>query len=215
MKKIPILSLVVCCCMYAAVAHATLIGYNNRASFNSQGSIAFNYGYEDFTGSPYYLPGDPWTSHGVTYTTTRNLIVGPSLGYGNSSNVFAFNFYTPLTATISPNFDMFALDLAVLGTESPLNFQIKTNLATYTYNNLNVLEVQHGLDFYGFVAGAGEFFTSFRLDSVNGVGSAPVIDNVTLGNSTPQPPTVPEPSTLFLLGVGLLGVGMLKKRIRR
>ena len=214
MKTITMLSVIVCYCLYAAVTHATLTNFNSRTAFNSNGNITYNYGFEDFTGSSYYEVGGPWPSHGVTYTTDDNIIIGPTRGSGNSTNVLIYNHWTPLTAAIDPGFDMFALDLGVLGVDSLLNFYLDTNIATYSLTNLSVSGVGVGLDFYGFVAGSGEFFTGFRLESVSGVGSAAAIDNVTLGNSTPQPPTVPEPSTLLLLGVGLLGMGMMKKRIR-
>jgi hypothetical protein len=211
MKKIATMYLILSCLVYAATAQATLITYNDRTSFNSQGSIVYNYGFEDFTGSTFYYPDDPWTSHGVTYATADNIIAGPTSWYGNSSNVFINNWWTPLTATISPTFNMFAFDLGILGGNSPVNLELVTNQATYYFNNLNVSNVSQGLDFYGFSVSSGEYFTAFTLSSVYGSGYAPAIDNVTLGNSAAP---VPEPSTLLLFGAGLFGIVFLRKRMR-
>jgi hypothetical protein len=224
MKNIISMCLVICCGLYAATSHATLATYNDRAVFNLQGSIVYNYGFEDFTGGIYYFPGDPWTSHGVTYTTTENLILAPSLVYGNTSNILVYNHWTPLMATISPDFNMFGFDIGLvnyINNAGPVNFQITTNLGTYNYNNLSIADTHTGLDFFGFKAGFAEYFTGIRIDSTNDFGSAPALDNVTLGNRSgdpgfpPSSGPVPEPSTFLLLSAGLIGVGFLRKRMRK
>lgn len=213
MKKIYVLLLCICCCLCVSAADATLMTYNDRASFDSQGTIVYNYGFEDFTGQSFYLPGSPWTTHGVTYTTPRNVIVGPALNYGNTSNVLAYDHWTPLTATISPNFNMFAFDiglLSIIENDSPLDFKITTNLGTYNYNNVIVEEAYEGFSFLGFAADYGEYFTGISINSLNLYGSGPALDNVTLGTRT----AVPEPSTILLLGAGLLGAACMR-RLRR
>lgn len=194
----------------AGTAEAALTAYSSRPVFEAQGTIVYNYGFEDFTGSPFYVPGDPWTTNGVTYSTGSNLIVGPTGGYGNSTNVFANNFWTPLPATINSPFGLFGLDLAVLGNNSLLDFTITTNLASYIYNGLTVPNGPNGMTFFGFQADPGEYFTSFYLSSQLGTGSAPAIDNVTLGNPGSVP--TPEPSTLLLLGSGLAGLAYYRRK---
>ena len=163
----------------------------DRSTFNASGDITYNYGYEDF-GTQFSFPGDPWTKDGVTYTTGANLVVGTSTGYNPVSNVFTYNNWTPVTGsieTVPENFNMFAIDLAYLGRNDPIDVILSTNLGSYSFLDLSVPIVSSGQDFYGFIlTTSGEYFTGFSISS-NGSGSAPVIDNVTLGQAILDPQT--------------------------
>jgi hypothetical protein len=205
-KTVTALFLVVMIFVGFGSAQAAVSTYNNRTAFEAQGTIAYNYGFEDFTGSSVYYPGNPWTSHDVTYTSLHNVIVGPTYGYGNASNVIISNIWTPLTGDINGSYRMLGFDLGVLGYTSALDLQIYTNAGTYTFNGLIVPNVTTSMDFYGFKTSTGEYFTGFRLDSQGGLFYAPAIDNVTLGNP------VPIPSAILLLGPGLLGLAGLRRR---
>jgi hypothetical protein len=203
-KVVTCLFLIAALLVFVGGAHAALTTFTDRSAFTSQGVIAENYGFEDFTGSSFYFPSNPWTTHGVTYTTGDNLIAGPSSSYSPASNVFLYDGWTPLPGTVTNTFTMFGFDLGVLGSTSALNLSIATNLGTYTYNGLVVPNVNtHTMNFYGFVAGAGEYFSSFNMISQSGGGSAPAMDNVTLGTAG----AVPIPGAVWLLGSGLLGLG--------
>jgi hypothetical protein len=109
-----------------------------------------------------------------------------------------------LTGTIDPGYGMFGFDLGSLGETSPMTLSISTTLGTYTFSSLVVPNVSTGLVFEGFVAGAGEYFTSFSISSDAGIGSAPAITDVSLGS-------VPEPTTVLMLGIGLMGMAGLRR----
>jgi hypothetical protein len=192
-------------------SRAGITQYSNRRTFNSQGTISENYGYEDFTTMDFSYPGNPWTAHGVTYTTGDNIIVGSGTFYDPISNVFCYNGWSPITANIdiNPQYNMFGLDLAYLETSSDITFDISTNLTRYSFSGINAPIASQSMDFYGFILGSGEYFTGFSLTSAL-PESAPAIDNVTLGNTGTQP--VPEPATILLLGSGLFGLAGFRKR---
>jgi hypothetical protein len=187
--------------------------YNDRATFESMGTIVENYGYEDF-GTGFSFPGDPWTAHGVTYTTGDNLIIGTATGYNPISNVFANNQWNnPVTGDIDtgPQYDMFGLDLAYLGASNEIRFTLFSPSVTHIIEGIFAPHASASQDFWGFIADPGRYFTGFRLDSTEAGGSAPVIDNVTLGNTTP----IPEPTTMLLVGTGLLGLAGWRKKGRK
>jgi len=171
--------------LISSIAEASIVQYSNRTTFNSQGTISENYGYDDF-GTGFSYPSNPWTSHEVTYTTGANLIVGTNTAYTPISNVFCYDGWSPITATIdnSPMYNMFGLDLGYLGTSSGITFDVITNLGDYSFYVINAPIASRSLDFYGFILGSGEYFTGFSLTSDQGNGSAPAIDNVTLGSTS-------------------------------
>ncbi|MBL8239753.1 MAG: PEP-CTERM sorting domain-containing protein [Bryobacterales bacterium] len=119
------------------------------------------------------------------------------------------DFWSPFAGAITagPTYDLFGFSAGMLGDTSLLNIQIVTNLNTYFYNGLVAPNVRAGMDFFGFKASAGEYFTGFRLTSSQGSGSAPAITDVQLGNTSP----VPEPSFYGVLGFGVIALVFARK----
>ncbi len=190
-------------------ANAGLVSFSTVSAFNAQGTITDSYGFDDWASGQINFPGDPYTAHGVTYTSSHNEILGAFSGNNNPSAWIANANWTPLTGTIAGASNMFAFDLGVFGTNSLIDYSITTNLGTYTFTNVSVPNLNTQLQtFFGYTAGAGEHFTAFSFSTQLGAGSGAALDNVTLGTLF----AVPEPFTLSLFGAGLAGAAALRRR---
>jgi hypothetical protein len=147
--------------------------------------IAKSNEFEGYT-ERFFLPGDPWTIQGVTYTTTQNLIVGVFSGYSPPTAVFCNNFWSPMQGTVDSRYNTIAFHVGMLGTTSPVDLTITTSLSTYFWPSLAIPQWTAGGAFIGLIfLGPGEYVTSFHLASHQGSGSAPCIDNMRLGLFTP------------------------------
>jgi hypothetical protein len=205
--------------MAPATGSAGLISYNSRSIFEAAGTIAKNYGYEDIP--PTTLPGAPWTTHGITYTSPGNYIVGPgSRPFFEPavamplSNVLMTGWMGALTGNIDtvPQYNMFGVDMAYIGSySSDIYFRVFTNLAEYTFWPIILPDVGTAQTFYGWTTGSGEYFTGFSFGSQNGNRSAPTMDNTTLGH-TGNPTRVPEPAMITLLAISLVGLAAFTRK---
>jgi hypothetical protein len=201
----------------AGLVRAELVTFRDRGAFTGRGVIAHANGFEGF-GAGFSYPPSPWTAQGVTYPSPDNLVIGTATFHEPVSNVLAYNLWSPLTGVIEADaarYDLFAIDLGYISKFTPpvprglVDLFLFTNRGTYSFNGLVVPHVSGGLEFYGFEASPGEYFTAFSFSDplTNG---GPVIDNVTLGNSL----HVPEPATLALLGIGAAGLAGFARRRR-
>lgn len=204
---------------FSGAANATLIMVSDRGTFESYGSIAENYGFEDISvGSTIYKPGDDWEAHGVTYTCTENVI-----GWGsyydsqftdNGTNMLFNNYWNPVRGTIdaADMYSLFGFDAGWMNKDDQgAVITIHTTVASYFFNvDLNIAS---NTSFFGFIADDGEYITGFSIYT-SVTKSLVAIDNVTLGTTGTN--SVPEPSTLILLGSGLVGVmGATRKRLKK
>ena len=212
--------------LISSLAGANVTMTNDRTSFEALGTINYNYGFDDFSTDStylswgYVLPGNPWTSHGVTYTSLDNLI-----GWGGNfyTSIYLTNG-TPMMMNNDPNWDPVtglidqAGNYSLLGFDAGYGYQIdngtvitiSTNLNNYTFNV--TLNPANNTLFYGFVTNSGEYFTGFNINT-NDNWALASIDNITLGDNNGQQ-SVPEPATMFLLGLGLIGVAGIRRKLK-
>ena len=194
--------------MLAAVpASAAVTLITSEGQFTAAGTITQTTNFDAF-GNSFSTPGNPYTVGALTFTSTDNLVVGTATGFGNTRNLLAFNFWSPMTGTIGGLHSLFGFKMTLLGAASPVTATIVTNLGSYQFTGL-VPAANPGLSFYGFQSGAGEYMTGFTLASAQGGGSAPSTTDYLLGAAG-----IPEPASwaMLIAGFGLIGVASRRRR---
>jgi hypothetical protein len=195
-------------------ASASLITYSDRANFNLQGTIIFNSNFNDF-GANFGFPGNPFTRGDVTYNSSDNLTWGSQTGYTTTETLIGNNWWTPIIGTIAanPEYRMFGFDIGTYNSSS-ISFNIFTNLSSYSFPNLTIANSAIGnLEFRGFVAIEGEYFTGFQIIADGGPGNLPGLTNVTLGSAANA---VPEGGpSMSLLGIAITGLMCTKSKLKR
>ena len=187
----------------------SVITYSSEAAFGAQGTLAYNSTFTDF-GTGFGFPGDTFTRGDVKYHSANNLTWGSSTPYTKTETLIGNNFWTPILGDIAtgPAYDMFGFLIGTFN-PSPISIDIHTNVTTYSYPSLTIANSQVGLlEFRGFVASAGEYFTGFEIRADRGPGNLPGITHVQVGHSK-KVPTVPEPASVSLIVLGLAAVGGL------
>jgi PKD repeat protein len=157
--------------------------FDTRAEFSGAGVVDQSNGFEEFTGALNYPQTTPWTTTGVTYTSGLNIVLSPAIGLGVSSNALSTTFGSPLTGQFAPSdaITLFGADLSLVVTAAPVKLVLTTNLAAYTFDDLNVPLAAAGHRFFGVALSTpGEYLTGFRF--TGGPASALLLDNVAIGH---------------------------------
>lgn len=169
-------------------------------SFNATPSSALNLvnngGFEtgDFTG---------WTTNGTSITVLAN---GFESTYAANLGTFGQLGYLSQAGIPTVPGQNYQLSYALSSSGGPgSQFQASVNGTTLT-TSLN--DGAHPYEVYSFDFIADALFTELIFAERNDPGAF-ALDNVSL-----ELAPIPEPSTLLLLGLGLLGASFLRKRIR-
>lgn len=166
---------------------------------------------------------------GISFASTFNNVTYPSITFTDlntkliGSNVFSTGFEENATFNITNNTGQTWTDFH-LGVGSPnppfhARFAIKIpgindNWDGDVYEGPGNETLPHvdEMDIVGLSIANNAVF-SFSVDILSGEGGWIMVGHPTIGggSSTPPGPSVPEPSTIFLVGLGLLGIAGIKK----
>jgi hypothetical protein len=194
-------------------SHAsTITFYTNQSAFDSAATTSLLEDFEAFT--PKDTPFSSITSHGVVYTGFAGVpfpnVWVASPGYNN----FGAGVGTTTTSILTANGDE---DILMTFTMTPLavGFDFYFNgLGPVTLTVTNTAYTStftYGADldskgYYGIVS--TDPILSIRFTSTDGGRLNTGVDNISISSV----PEVPEPTTLALLGAGVLGLGRMRKR---
>ena len=193
---------------------------NDRVAFKSQGFITFDSNFNDvndFPGTGFIYPGNPYTQGNVTYTSAENLTWGSSTTYTTTERLIGGDSEIPttlITGNIEAGYNMFGFNIGTYGS-TPISITVYTTTdmgtdGSYLYPGLIIANSQAGkLDYKGFIATTpGEYFTGFKIAADDAIPNLAGITNVAVGNVS----AVPVPGAVWLFASGLLGLGALRKK---
>jgi len=217
MKKWSVLACAMLMLGVTGMAQATTIYTENFNNSTFQGStpILLNDTSDNWSHTDYYSvnSADGWTfTGGGTYYATNGAGNGAILLNENGAAT-ASTTITGLTAgsTYTLQFNVwgdnrpgqqYGLNVAVDGNPL-LALSGLTDQGAGFYNNTNGL-----LESITFQAANSTALLAFSQNTPAGSPASPIIDNVTVA-------PVPEPSTIFLLGAGLAGLGFIRRRAKK
>lgn len=191
----------------AGSAHANVTAVGTQASFSALGAITQNTNWDAYpSDGTWTFPGSPFSVGDLTFIAGGQNLIGGVNTYSLPRNLLTDNYVAGTTTLIAGNHDLFAFNAGNFFATGSATFDITTNLGSYQF----VETVQNGaggFDFFGYQAGAGEYFTSFK---VSGYGATGFTD-VQLG----QAQAVPEPETYALMLGGLGFVAFVARRRRK
>jgi hypothetical protein len=158
--------------------------FDTRPEFNSAAVITHLNDFEEFSGGLVYLQTTPWTSNGVTYASALNIVLGPDAEVGIPTNVLSTDYGASILGQLAASgaFTAFGADVALVGLKVPIGLVVTTNLATYSFDGLDIPLATSGRRFVGLaLSQPGEFVTEFRFTNQNEEATL-LLDNVAVGH---------------------------------
>lgn len=205
-------------CSFSQLTQAAIVQFENRAAFESEGSLLFKEdfeGFTDFDNLGYRTIGFvDYELSGVTYlsSTFSNIInafdgVNSINRHDPISTIYTNGVFGPIYGKLDNSGDpvnQFGFDLAFVNNPAPerasnsdFEITLTSNFNAYSFNVLaeDLQHVAFSSVFFGFgFTDVSEFFTSFSITPAE-FGVSPTVDNVTLRTGAVAEPTVDVRST--------------------
>jgi hypothetical protein len=189
----------------ATGAHAQVVSVGSQADFSALGTASQSTNFDAYpTDGSFSLPGSPFSVGDLSFVAGGENLIGGTGSYGFARNLITDNYVQGTTIQIDGVHDLFALNAGNFFSTGNATFSLTTNLGSYQFVE-TVTDGAQGFSFFGFQAGAGEYFTSFNVSGSNATG----MTDIQLAQA------VPEPETYALMLAGLGVVCFVARRQRR
>jgi hypothetical protein len=215
---------------------ATVVTYSDMTAWQNATAPGFNTITFDSLGTPAGAPyttglviGDGTTFYGAANGTGQLWVYNQTPGPGNYYNygsgsilvgpVYQGGSFIPyINITLPFPVTSVGFNIMTVGTGG-ISFNAQINNGTVVYTSAPTFAwsaTNPQLQFFGFTTTSDSPITSLLLSlPTSAMFTYPALDNFSYGNAASAPSDTPEACTLLLIGMGLVGMRLFRRRLRK